>query len=167
MITKRSYHIPMLIRMERMKSHVGLRRSFCEKSDSGKIMLQLSMIHAAHHHWPKTRFQKYACSNSFALYQATQNSIRYAHPTTIDVNSASLAAASRWLIVTMCCNRKNFRIGMMIVKTIPMPEQMAPATKYGGKMVACQPGVTALAQANDTTEGNDRTSGGRHDARNR
>src|SRR6185503_13192748 len=95
MITNRSYHIPRLIRMERMKSHVGLRRNFCEKSDSGKIMLHVSMIHAAHHHCPKTRFQKYACSNSLALYQATQNSIRYAQPTTSDVKRQSLAAASR------------------------------------------------------------------------
>jgi hypothetical protein len=58
MMTKRSNHIPMLMKIERMKSQVGLRRSFCEKSDSGKIMLHVSMIHAAHHHSPKTRFQK-------------------------------------------------------------------------------------------------------------
>src|SRR5688572_1726541 len=76
MITKRSYHIPMLIRIERMNSQDGFRRSFCEKSDSGKIMLQVIMIHAAHHHCPNTRFQKYDCSNSLALYQAVQNSIR-------------------------------------------------------------------------------------------
>src|SRR6187200_873473 len=50
MMTKRSNHIPRLIRMERMKSQEGFRRSRCEKSESGKIMLQVSMIHAAHHH---------------------------------------------------------------------------------------------------------------------
>ena len=58
MITNRSNHMPMLMNSDRMNSQVGLRRSFCEKSDSGRIMLQVSMIHAAHHHWPNTRFQK-------------------------------------------------------------------------------------------------------------
>jgi hypothetical protein len=40
--------------MEMMNSQLGFRRSFCEKSVRGKIMLQVSMIHAAHHHCPKT-----------------------------------------------------------------------------------------------------------------
>ena len=57
-ITNRSNHMPRLMNSDRMKSHVGLRRSFCEKSDSGSTQLQMSMIHAAHHHWPNTRFQK-------------------------------------------------------------------------------------------------------------
>ncbi len=35
---------------EKMNSQVGLRRRLCEKSDSGRIMLHVSMIHAAHHH---------------------------------------------------------------------------------------------------------------------
>ena len=58
------------------------------------------MIHAAHAHWPKTRFQKYSCSTLFPDIQATWNSVRYASPTTIDVNRQSFAAASRWLMVT-------------------------------------------------------------------
>ena len=41
-----------------MEGQVVFRRSFCEKSDSGRTQLQMSMIHAAHAHWPKTRFQK-------------------------------------------------------------------------------------------------------------
>ena len=64
------------MKIERMKSHVGLRRAFCEKSESGRIMLQMSMIQAAHAHWPKTRFQKYSCSNGLPLIQATWNSVR-------------------------------------------------------------------------------------------
>ena len=55
----------------------------------------------------------------------------------------------------------------MIVNTIPMPEKMAPATKYGGKIVACQPGVSAIAKSNDTTECTDSTSGVLNAARNR
>src|SRR5919109_1193787 len=49
-ITNRSNHIPRLMNRLRMKSHVVFRRNRCEKSVSGKIMLQVSMIHAAHHH---------------------------------------------------------------------------------------------------------------------
>src|SRR5215217_647891 len=56
-ITKRSNHMPRLMNSDRMNSHVVLRRSFCENSDSGSTMLQMSMIHAAHAHWPNTRFQ--------------------------------------------------------------------------------------------------------------
>ena len=36
---------------------------------------------------------------------------------------------------------------------------MAPATKYGGKIVACQPGSTDTAKSKLTTEWTDSTSG--------
>src|SRR5687767_10272098 len=99
-ITKRSNHIPRLMNRLRMNSQVVFRRRRCENSVSGRIMLQVSMIHAAHHHWPNTRFMKYSCSTLLPLNQATQNSVMYARPTTSDVNRQSFAAASRWLIVT-------------------------------------------------------------------
>ncbi len=35
------------------------------------------------------------------------------------------------------------------VKTIANPEKTAPATKYGGKIVVCQPGSTDTAKSND------------------
>src|SRR5215207_9564281 len=98
-MTNRSYHMPRLMKMERMNSQVGLRRSFCDQSDMGSAMLQRSMIHAAQYHWSNTRFQKNSCSARMPLYQATRNSMRYAHPTTIDVNSTTFAVASRWLSV--------------------------------------------------------------------
>src|SRR2546423_15477729 len=56
---------------------------------------------------------------------------------------------------------------MMIVNTIPIPEKIAPATKYGGKIVVCQPGVSAIAKSKDTTECTDSTSGVENAARNR
>src|SRR5215211_6287447 len=56
---------------------------------------------------------------------------------------------------------------MMIVKTIPIPEKIAPATKYGGKIVVCHPGVSAIAKSNDTTECTESTSGVENAARNR
>src|SRR5690606_30687729 len=54
-----------------------------------------------------------------------------------------------------------------MVHTIAKPEKMAPATKYGGKMDACQPGTSAIAKSNDTTECTDSTSGVENAARNR
>src|SRR5512146_2792350 len=45
------------------------------------------------------------------------------------------------------------------VSTIAMPEKMAPATKYGGKIVACQPGITAVAKSQLTIVCTEMTSG--------
>ena len=39
------------------------------------------------------------------------------------------------------------------------PEKIAPATKYGGKMVVCQPGITEVAKSKDTMVCTDNTSG--------
>jgi len=40
-MTKRSNHIPMLMKIDSMNSHSGLRRSFCQNSESGRIMLHV------------------------------------------------------------------------------------------------------------------------------
>ena len=45
------------------------------------------------------------------------------------------------------------------VSTIAKPLKTAPATKYGGKMVVCQPGMTDVAKSIDTTLWTLRTSG--------
>ena len=45
------------------------------------------------------------------------------------------------------------------VCTIANPENTAPATKYGGKIVVCQPGITAVAKSIDTIECTENTSG--------
>ena len=39
------------------------------------------------------------------------------------------------------------------------PEKIAPATKYGGKIVVCQPGITEVAKSKDTIVCTDNTSG--------
>ena len=36
---------------------------------------------------------------------------------------------------------------------------MAPATKYGGKIVVCQPGITLVAKSELTTLCTDKTNG--------
>jgi hypothetical protein len=38
-------------------------------------------------------------------------------------------------------------------------ENTAPATKYGGKIVVCQPGITEVAKSKDTIVCTDNTSG--------
>src|SRR5210317_910928 len=45
------------------------------------------------------------------------------------------------------------------VFTIANPENTAPATKYGGKIVVCHPGITEVAKSNDTIECTENTSG--------
>ncbi|MCY1532411.1 hypothetical protein D9M68_676860 [compost metagenome] len=39
------------------------------------------------------------------------------------------------------------------------PEKIAPATKYGGKMVVCHPGITEVAKSIDTMVCTESTSG--------
>jgi hypothetical protein len=43
--------------------------------------------------------------------------------------------------------------------TIAKPEKTAPATKYGGKIVVCQPGRSDVAKSKETTLWTERTSG--------
>src|SRR3954463_11362899 len=45
------------------------------------------------------------------------------------------------------------------VFTMAKPENIAPATKYGGKMVVCQPGITEVAKSKDTIVCTESTSG--------
>src|SRR5436309_8020907 len=39
------------------------------------------------------------------------------------------------------------------------PEKIAPATKYGGNIVVCQPGITDVAKSKDTIVCTESTSG--------
>ena len=48
---------------------------------------------------------------------------------------------------------------MSSVSTIAKPPKIAPATKYGGKIVACHPGSCEVAKSKLTTECTDSTSG--------
>ncbi len=58
--------------------------------------------------------------------------------------------ASRW---------NALRTGTSTVMTIAMPEKIAPATKYGAKIVVCQPGTIDVAKSQDTTLCTESTSG--------
>src|SRR5687767_15274188 len=51
------------------------------------------------------------------------------------------------------------RKGMQRISTIAKPAKIAPATKYGGKIVACQPGTCDTEKSKDTMEWTESTSG--------
>ena len=50
------------------------------------------------------------------------------------------------------------RPGIMSVRIMASPEKIAPATKYGAKIVLCQPGTTATAKSHETMLCTDTTS---------
>ncbi len=52
----------------------------------------------------------------------------------------------------MFCSLKIERQINISVITSANPLKTAPATKYGGKIVVCQPGTTDVAKSNETTE---------------
>ena len=74
---------------------------------------------------------------------------------------------SRWRMVTRSFSPKYARAGTISVTTMANPLKMAPATKYGGKIVACQPGNWATAKSVLTTECTEITSGVANPARNK
>jgi hypothetical protein len=59
------------------------------------------------------------------------------------------------------------RAGIISVSTIAKPLKMAPATKYGGKMVVCQPGSWEMAKSKETMVWTETTSGVERPARSR
>ena len=62
-------------------------------------------------------------------------------------------------MVTTCLSPRKCRAGIIQVMTIAKPENTAPATKYGGKIVVCQPGMTDVAKSKDTIVWTESTSG--------
>ena len=51
------------------------------------------------------------------------------------------------------------RIGASSVIIIATPEKIAPTTKYGAKIVLCQPGRSVVAKSHETTLCTDTASG--------
>src|SRR6185295_2210802 len=70
------------------------------------------------------------------------------------------------LFITSICSMviyssspNTFLVTTNSVCTIANPEKMAPATKYGGKIVVCHPGTTDVAKSKDTIVCTESTSG--------
>src|SRR4029078_2893578 len=66
---------------------------------------------------------------------------------------------SRCFMVTTCLRPRKRRAGTIQVMTIAQRENTAPATKYGGKIVVGQPGMTDVAKSKDTIVWTESTSG--------
>src|SRR6476469_3042575 len=75
------------------------------------------------------------------------------------VASITLPMYSRWVWVMKSFMLYRCRSGIASNSTIANPAYIAPATKYGGKNVVCQPGICETAKSNDTVECTDSTSG--------
>ena len=88
-----------------------------------------------------------------------KSSVVYASPTRRPVKTSTLAMLSRCFAVIMCLRFITLRTMMSSVSTIAKPLKIAPATKYGGKMVVCQPGMTLVAKSKDTTVCTETTRG--------
>ena len=71
----------------------------------------------------------------------------------------TLARLSRCHGVMKPSRLSSRRIGISSVSTIATPDRIAPATKYGAKIVLCHPGSCAIAKSHDTTLCTEMTSG--------
>ena len=74
----------------------------------------------------------------------------YATPTIEPVTIITMFMYSMCLMVMYASIFTTLRMTRSRVCTIAKPEKIAPATKYGGKIVVCQPGITEVAKSIDT-----------------
>ena len=75
MMTKRSSHMPMLIRIEMTKSARRLVRTFLENSVSGARQLQKTIVQKNGAYEPTALSRNVPISNELPPYHATQNSV--------------------------------------------------------------------------------------------
>src|SRR5690606_20271924 len=75
------------------------------------------------------------------------------------VSTITLFITSMCSMVMYSSSPSTFLVTSNSVCTIANPEKIAPATKYGGKMVVCHPGTTEVAKSNDTIVCTESTSG--------
>src|SRR3972149_10481774 len=129
MMTKRSNHIPTLMRIETPTSIHGVVRARLNQSAWGTTTLHKSMVQNAHAYGPRARLTRVNFSWGLPEYHAMKNSMPYEYATIRPVASVILAMFSRWRVVISSSRWKKERTGMRSVSTIAKPEKMAPATK--------------------------------------
>src|SRR5690606_30833282 len=78
MITYRSNHLPMLMKIEMANRAVRVVRTFVNQSTCDTNALEMIIVQPDHHWGPKARRQKVVCSNVLLLYQAMKYSMKYA-----------------------------------------------------------------------------------------
>src|SRR6185295_15174288 len=159
MMTKRSNHMPTFTRRQTTARIAGVRRTRRSHNDCGTITLHVTIVQNAHAYGPVIRLTKTAFSYRLSPYHAAKSSVRYEKPTSDPVSSMMHAMRSRCLTVMYECRRIADRATISSSVTIPNPENTAPATKYGGKSVVCQPGSSDVAKSMLTIEWTEITSG--------
>ena len=145
MMTKRSSHMPMLTRIDDDEQHRHAASGRCLNQNSCG-MTTLQQIIAQYDQRVRTESRGSMNMNrSYALplYQAMKSFDRRSRSRrSSPVASMTLAMFSRCRIGDEVLEAVDARgSGSASVSTIAKPEKMAPATKYGGKIVVCQPGM--------------------------
>src|ERR1700759_188728 len=75
------------------------------------------------------------------------------------VNRMILFIDSMWKLVVLFARPNPLRPPSNSVCTMAKPEKIAPATKYGGKMVVCHPGSSEVSKSMDTMVCTESTNG--------
>ena len=99
--------------------------------------------------WSYTR----AHQDPYSRNQDPYSMYRISDPTLFVRLYGSGKNSREWIHVQDHCEAllKIFLKGIQRVITIARPEKIAPATKYGGNIVVCHPGVFAMAKSQETT----------------
>src|ERR1044071_1548240 len=96
MMTKRSNHMPMLMKIEITSSAAGDERTRRDHSTCGTATLQTTIVQNAHAYGPKARLMNTNCSSGLPPYQAVNHSVAYEKATSDPVSSVIFAIRSRW-----------------------------------------------------------------------
>ncbi len=149
----------MFTKMDMMKVMVMLLLAFLNQNICGDNKLQPIIAQYDHQYGPNALLAKAYCSYMLPEYHATKISVRYAIPTMVPVNNKTLFMDSICANVIYSSRFMIFLATNISVNTIAKPEKIAPATKYGGMIVVCQPGTTEVAKSKDTIVCTDNTNG--------
>jgi hypothetical protein len=141
MITKRSNHMPMFTKMARMNDASSDVRTFLDQKSCGAIRLQVIIVQYAHQYGPVARLMNDEQFSSVAAVPGDEEFHDVGVADHVPVTSMILFIFSMVSIVIRCSNLNALRVMMRTFCTIAKPEKIAPATKYGGKIVVCQPGM--------------------------
>ncbi len=136
--------------MEMKKENIILVLNLLNHMNCGEKTLQLIIAQYAQAYGPVALLRNAYCSYSTPEYQAINSSVMYATPTIDPVIIITIFINSICCSVIYCSILHTFLIIISKVCTIAKPEKIAPATKYGGKIVVCHPGMTDVAKSKET-----------------
>src|SRR5690242_2514347 len=104
MIAKRSPHMPMFTKMQRIQMIQLLSRTFLNQKNCGTQTLPQNIIsHHTHQNGPKQRFRNVNASYGLFEYQAMKNSWAYENATIMPQPIITLHIAWMCSFLMMCC----------------------------------------------------------------